>query len=69
MEIYRTAGRLAIRRQCAAVFEENLLSTCYAWISSYSVYKVGDTDNVRIFFTLQKRLRILNKGRIFPREN
>ena len=26
MEIYRTAGRLAIRRQCAAVFEENLLS-------------------------------------------
>ena len=25
MEIYRTAGRLAIRRQCAAVFEENLL--------------------------------------------
>ena len=111
MEIYRTAGRLAIRRQCAAVFEENLVVSsctmytkegninecvispcmvmktigipsctgtpgqprkfvkCYAWISSYSVYKVGDTDNVRIFFTLQKRLRILNKGRIFPREN
>ena len=39
MEKYQTAGRLVIRRPCPVVSEEN-------WISLYSVYKVGETDNV-----------------------
>ena len=68
MEIYRTAGRLAIRRQYAAVFEENLLSVTLGSLRTLCT-KSATRTTFEFFFTLQKRLRILNKGRIFPREN
>ena len=53
MEKYQTAGSLVIQ-----YFEFWILSSsvriiykCHAWIPFYSVYRVGETDNVRIFFT------------------
>ena len=42
-----TAGRLAIRRPYPVVFGENFLSVTLG--SLRTVYKVSETDNVKIF--------------------
>ena len=47
MEKYQTAGRLVIRRPCPVVSGENFLSVTLG--SLRTVYKVSETDNVKIF--------------------
>ena len=47
MKKYQTAGRLAIRRPYPVVFGENFFSVTLG--SLRTVYKVSETDNVKIF--------------------
>ena len=51
MEKHQTAGRLVIRRPRPVVSGgvRCKFSECSAWISSHSLYKVSERDNVGIF--------------------
>ena len=52
MEKYQTSGRLVIRRPCSVVSEEKKVSRLD---SSYSVFRVGEMDNIKMF-SLSRRV-------------
>ena len=53
MEIYRTTGRLAIRRQCAAVFEENLLSVTLGSLRTLCTKSADNGQRSNFFHSLE----------------
>ena len=67
MEKYQTAGRLVIRRPCPLVSEENFPSITLGSLCTLCTRSAKRTT-FQLFHFLEA-LEVLNKGRIFPKEN
>ena len=67
MEKYQTAGRLVIRRPCPVVSEENFPSITLGSLCTLCTRSAKRTTFQ--FFHFLEVLEVINKGRIFPKEN